>query len=1005
LSNAFNMPAGTLTFLFTDIEGSTKRWENHPEAMKPAVERHDAILREAIEGQGGHVFRLEGDAFRAAFATAPQALAASVQAQQALTAEDWPEEIAPLRVRMALHTGTVEMRDADYVGASLNRISRLLAAAHGGQTLLSLATQQLVRDSLPPDVTLRDIGEYYLKDLIRPERVYQVIAPGLTTEFPPLNTLDIRPNNLPIQATRLIGREKELAEVEELLRRSDVRLLTLTGTGGSGKTRLALHIGANLSDEFPDGVYFVGLDAILESSLVAPAISSALAIKEDAGKPLIDSLKDYLCDRQMLLLLDNFEQVLQAGPDISQLLAASPKLKVLVTSRVPLRLRGEREIPVPPLGLPDTRHLPSLDRLTQYEAVKLFIERAIAIKPDFQITNENAPAVAEICTRLDGLPLAIELAAARVRLLTPQAMLARLVGADSASRAGRIPLLTGGPRDLPPRQQTLRNTIEWSHDLLEEGEKQLFRRLAVFQGGCMLEAIEAVCNPGIKDQESGVSTLASAPLQIDVLEGTESLISKSLLQQKVSAAGEPHYAMLETIHEYSREKLEESGELADLRRQHALYFMAFAEEAEPKLTTREQALWFNRLESEHDNLRAALRWAREDRSVEALETGLRIVGAIWRFWQTRGYYSEGIEQVQALLSLADTVDAQHLASGEPGPFGRSLGKTKALNAAGVLLWRKGDYPAARQTLKQALAMATELGDKSSMALAINVIGNIASDQDDHSTARKLYEQSMAIRREMGDRRGVSALIDNLAGLAYKQGDYAATKSLHQQSLAIQRELGDEAGVAGSLAMLGMVAYCEGDLPTSRALLEESLAMQEKLGGKNDLAITLCSLGNLTYREGDRAKARAVHERNVAAHKKMGDKAGIAVSLYGLGLMSYFEGDYQAADASLRESLAVASDLGAKFDIVLGLAVLGAATAKAGQAERAAKLLAADKALLATSGLALEPDARTACEEGKAYARDQLDERAVERAWNEGLEMNMEQATRYALEASDNRNRA
>jgi len=413
-------PTGTVTFLFTDIEGSTKLWENNAPAMQAALARHDDLLRSAIEEHDGYVFKTVGDAFCCAFTTVPVALETALEIQRRLISSEW-EEIGPLRVRMALHTGAAEERDGDYFGPPLNRVARLMSAAHGAQVLLSLPAQELVRDQLPAGTSLRDLGEHRLKDLFRPERVYQLLAPGLPSEFPPLRTLDTYRNNLPLQPTPLIGREKEVSEVCDLLRHDETRLLTLTGPGGIGKTRLALQAAADLLDDFPDGTFFAQLATLTEAELLLPAVAETLGVREIGEQPLDESLKDYLSERRLLLVLDNFEQVLEAAPQVTELLAGAPGLKVLATSRTPLGLYGEKEYAVPPLSVPDVRHLPDLKSISQYDAVRLFIERAKSAKVDFELTNESAPAVAEICVRLDGLPLAIELAAARIKMLPPRA--------------------------------------------------------------------------------------------------------------------------------------------------------------------------------------------------------------------------------------------------------------------------------------------------------------------------------------------------------------------------------------------------------------------------------------------------------------------------------------------------------------------------------------------------------------------------------------------------------
>ena len=538
------LPTGTVTFLFTDIEGSTRLWERDASAMKPAVARHDEILRSAIEERDGHVFKTIGDAFCAAFSNVSDALEAAISAQRALLAEEW-EEGTLIRVRMALHTGAVDEQGGDYFGPALNRVAPLLSAGHGGQTLLSLATQELVRDALPEGARLEDLGERRLEGLFRPEHVFQISTPDLPSEFPPLRTLEKRRHNLPLQPTLLIGREREVGEVCERLGQEEIRLLTLTGPGGVGKTRLSLQAGADLLEDFEEGVFFVYLAALTDPDLFLTQVAGALGLQESGDISLGDSLKEYLRRRELLLVLDNFEQLLSAVPLVGELLSAAPRLKVLATSRIPLGIYGEHEYAVPPLSVPDPKRLPPIEVLYQYEAVRMFLERASAAKRGFEITSENAPAIAEICARLDGLPLAIELAAARIKLLPPKVLLTRL--------SNRLKLLTGGGKDLPERQRTLRGAIEWSHDLLEEGERTLFARLSVFSGGRTLEAIEAICD-------------AKGDLPVDALEGVSSLLDKSLLGQEEGPEGEPRFVMLETIHEYAREKLEQSGEAEEIGR-------------------------------------------------------------------------------------------------------------------------------------------------------------------------------------------------------------------------------------------------------------------------------------------------------------------------------------------------------------------------------------------------------------------------------------------------------
>src|SRR5919106_6134891 len=581
------LPTGTVTFLFTDIEGSTRLLDALGDRYPAVLETHQAILREAFAARGGIDVSTEGDSFFVVFRSAPQAVAAAVEAQRAIAAHRWPED-ATVRVRMGMHTGEGTLGGDNYVGVDLHRAARIASAGHGGQIVLSNATRALVEPAAPEGVTFRDLGEHRLRDLPSPERLAQAVAEGLPAEFPALRSMDARPNNLPVQLTTFVGRRRELDSVKAAVR--DARLLTLTGPGGTGKTRLALKAAGELLPELEDGVFFVPLAAITEPPLVMPAVAHALGLPEATPGNPTDAVIDHLRDKELLLVTDNFEQVLDAAPEIGQLLTATERIRVLTTSREPLGLSGEREFPVPPLGLPDPSHLPSLAGLSQFEAVGLFVERANAVPPEFQETNENAPAVAEICARLDGLPLAIELAAARVKILSPEAMLTRLERS--------LTFLSGGSRHLPQRQRTLRDAIAWSYDLLEERERRFFARLAVFVGGLSLEAVDAVCDPG-------------GELDLDALEGVASLTNKSLLRQMATGPEEPRFFMLETIREFAGERLDEQPDAEEIGRRHAGFFLDRAERAEPELTGADQARWLDALEADHDNLRAAIAWAAE----------------------------------------------------------------------------------------------------------------------------------------------------------------------------------------------------------------------------------------------------------------------------------------------------------------------------------------------------------------------------------------------------------
>ena len=804
------LQTGVVTFLFSDVEGSTRLLHRLGAEYGAVQDAHMAIMREALSANGGVELRTEGDAFFVVFRTPADAVRAAVAAQRGLAGHAWPHG-EPLRVRMGLHTGEGRLGGDDYLGIDVNRAARIAAAGHGGQVLISEATRVLIDRDLPDGVSLRDLGEHRLKDLPAAERVFQLDVQGLPIEFPALKSLDARPNNLPQQLTSFVGRDAEIEQVTAVL--ADARLVTLTGPGGTGKTRLSLEVAARSLDGFAGGVFFVDLSSVVDPSLVPSEIAKAIGMKEDPARSFVDVLEEHLRDRTVLLVLDNFEQVMEAASDLDRLLRAAPELRALVTSRSPLQVYGEREFPVPPLGLPDPSRLPDAAQLSQYEAVALFIDRATAVSPGFTVTNENAPAVAAICAGLDGLPLAIELAASRVKVLPPQAILSRL--------EDRLSLLRSESRTLPARQRTLRGAIDWSYDLLEEPQRRLLARFSVFAGGATFDWVEVVANP---DGELGV----------DTLDALGSLVDKSLLRQMEDPDGEPRFSMLETIREYASERLEGSGERAELRRRHAEQVVAFAEAAEPHLEG--SASWLDRCEREHDNLRAALAW-----SLETQETaiGLGIGAALWRFWQQRGYLREGHRLLDELLA---NFKAE-----------RTAVRAAAENAAGSLAYWQGDYPEAEQHYRLAFEIFRERDDRRGTMEALFNLAYIPAVARRFDEARPLFEDTLEIARELGDRRMIALASGSIAYTLLETDPAGAIEMLEEQR-TVARELGNRFWETDAVGSIGQAYRSMGELDAAEQQYREAIRMYAEDGHLPMLGAIIVALGALESSRGRHERA-------------------------------------------------------------------------------------------------------------------------------------------------------
>jgi predicted ATPase/class 3 adenylate cyclase len=1016
-----DLPEGTVTFLFTDIEGSTELLKQLRDQYKVVLGEHRELLRATFDKWDGREVDTQGDAFFVAFPRATDAVNAAVEIQKALAGRDWPEGVE-VRIRMGLHTGEPWVAKEGYVGMDVHRAARIAHVGHGGQVLLSESTMALVQDDLPKNVRLKDLGNHRLKDLRRPRKIHQLVISELPSDFPPLKSLDAHPHNLPVQPTPLIGREEELQNAQDLLLDPQVRLLTLTGPGGIGKTRLGLQLAASVTDHFHDGVFYVPLTPITRTELVIPTIAHTVGVRELGEEPILETLIRSIESQEILFLLDNFEHLMRAASNVGQILEWCPQIKILVTSREVLHLRWEYEFLVKPLALPETLVESPLEQLSRSPAANLFIQRARSVERDFKLTGENALAVGGICERLEGLPLAIELAAARVKFLPPQAMLKRLTDTNAGSSLG---LLKGGARDAPERHRTLYATIDWSYQLLSSKEQQLFQSLSVFSGGFSLQAAEKVCC--FPDGE--VTANLDRSSEFDVIEGIASLLDKSLIRQERFGA-DPRYAMLEMIREHALWKAKESGQEGEIRQRHAHYFLNLAEEAKDQLQGPDQSVWLERLEKDVNNLRSALRWFLEraqdndEFRGEAERAGLRMASALVLFWDTHGYITEGHRWLSEMLGISEVASRERVdaliglacfamrLSGvtdvlqyyEDGlTLARSLGYTtgmaQALDGLAYTHQLGGSDDALVQDLhSESLQLWRQLGDQRGIASALGPLAHRAAARYEFDEATALFNESLSLFQEVGDQREVAGALWNLGQIELRRGRYVKSTDLFNQSLELYRDLKDTHGIATQLRCLAEVERAQGNLEKAHALFEEGLEDFRAMGDISCAAISLLGLGRVAFNRGDPEAAISYIEESLKLSREAGIRHDVADDLISLGLAELEYGDQVSAENRFREGLILAKELDSQEHISASLEGIARLSAVRKNFKCAAQLFSAAAKLRESLGIPVPPIDRAEIEKWNAIIHEELDQVTLDSAQQEGRSISIEQAVELAMES-------
>ena len=947
-------PQGKVTFLFTDIEGSTKLAQAFPDTLNSALQKHNSILYKIIESNNGFVFKTIGDAFCCAFQNPSEAVNAAVEIQKEMQSAEW-NEAPPVKIRIGLHSGIAEWNGKDYMGyVTLARASRVMSSAYGEQIILTDNVYASVKDNLLKEISFRDLGERRLKDLIHPVRLYQINAAGLREEFPPLKTLDSRPNNLPVQLTSFIGREEEMKEIKKLLEQT--HLLTLTGTGGTGKTRLAFQIAADVIDEFENGIWVAELSAISDPEFLPQTVAKALGIQELPNQKTEETLIDFLKEKEALLILDNCEHIIDAAAELTEnILSKSQKIKIIATSREALRCSGEKTHQTLSLESPDPGKNESPEQLTQYEAVRLFIERALAVNSNFRVNNENAPALAGICSHLDGIPLAIELAAARTRILKVEKIYERL--------EDRFKLLTGGKRTALPRQQTLKALIDWSYDLLKEKEKVLFQRLSVFSGGWTLEACEEICaDEVIEDFEL-----------MDIL--TE-LSNKSLVVSK-DVSGNVRFFLLETLKQYAAEKLTEDSEL---RKRHFQYFRKTADQERLRSGKIYQIEWLSQIETELDNIRSAINWSSEYDKNECFS----LLNDMTEFWNTKGYYTEAISTLTKALKSGNEVSAEN--------------RAQILYSAGMISYGLGKISEAVIYADDSLAISREINFAQGIMNSLNLKGILISVNIDKSKEALIYyEECLQIAREIKSKETIASVLYNSSFPLHRLGNFELAMQRKREALEIYKEMKNIHRIANSLANLAVIENNLNNFESAKIYSEESLSESYKINDKFLISANLVILGSVYKNLKDYPNALKLMLESISISKEFGYNTNLIPSYLYLGDVYYAVKDYENAFKYYRKSVLKGIDTGIDYFLYNNLYGFSRVYYEQKDYEKAVMNLAFVKSILDNSGISFNKYMKSMDETYESRLREAAGKEEFERIFEKGMNFSREETLNYTKE--------